>query len=174
MKNELLLSKDDSLFNSKLRRISMLIEQIIYADDINNFVSETELCRIYLNELKNETINYAELIEQKRNDRIIHIDEIERKYNLYINEPQERYLEVARRAFEESKRVLKSIQYQIRETDKLNLVAFKDDLIFFTKRAVDLESYLQTHELHQMFYERCNDYIDFENLFINIGSILKQ
>lgn len=73
MKNELLLSKDDSLFNSKLRRISMLIEQIIYADDINNFVSETELCRIYLNELKNETINNAELIEQKKNDRIIQL-----------------------------------------------------------------------------------------------------
>lgn len=174
MKNELLLSKDDSLFNSKLRRISMLIEQIIYADDINNFVSETELCRIYLNELKNETINNAELIEQKRNDRIIHIDEIERKYNLYINEPQERYLEVARRAFEESKRVLKSIQYQIRETDKLNREAFKDDFIVLVKRAMDIESYLKNHELHQMFYERCNDYIDFEDLFINIGSILKQ
>lgn len=165
MKNELLLSKDDSLFNSKLRRISMLIEQIIYADDIYNFVSETELCRIYLNELKNETINNAELIEQKRNDRIIHIDEIERKYNIYINEPQERYLEVARRAFEESKRVLKSIQYQIRETDKLNQVAFKDDLIALVKRAMDIESYLKNHELHQMFYERCNDYIDFEGLF---------
>lgn len=169
IKSKLMQSNDNSLFESKMRRISILIDQIMNVENVNSIGYEIKLCKSYLNKLKIEVLHTTDLIEPKSNDRINRIKESKIKFNKYIKNPEERYLQVAKNKFEECKRLLDVMKT---ETTKITHRGLVDNLIVLCNKAKELEFYLQSHELHQRFYERCNDYRNFENFFYKLYAIL--
>lgn len=168
IKDKLLRPMANSLFKSKLRRISILVNQVVYAEDLNCILEEVELCHQYLGKLKFENLNNTELLEPKQTERINSIEELENKLFMYIKDPKERYFEVGKIKFEECKRIKEECK-RIKELKNTNNYkgAWAICLAFYNK-AKDLELYLENHELNQLFYKRCNDYRDFRRFFVNI------
>jgi hypothetical protein len=171
IKKNLRLQDEDSLFKSKLEKISLLINHIIHIEDICSFKENIQLCKSFLNILKAENINAINVLEEKRKDRIISIEKLEQQIDVYFVNDKERFLEVAKIVFEDCKRAKgqvgddwQNIGYQ----ECVQRVCVGKHLIDFFKKAKYLDSYLKQHGIYQIFHETYNDYIDFEENIINL------
>lgn len=155
LKTELLSPNDKSLYDSKIRRVSLLVEMIVFTENLDFVIKEIELCQCYLSELKSEVLNETTLSEQEKKGRIIEIDDLEKRIDLYIKNPKERFLEVAKIKFEEFKRSAVELKHTI---NKITLYELSNVLNKLYNKKQVLDSYLDNHALYQVFNERCIEY----------------
>jgi G3E family GTPase len=91
IKSHLMSSNSKSVFASKARRISILIDQIMFADEL--LIDKFELCKSFINELKLDTINDIDLEEQIRKSRLREIEGMEQDLlSLNHNNTKERVI----------------------------------------------------------------------------------
>ena len=162
------MKEDDSMFNSEIRRISILIDQILYSENLNNISKDIELCNQYITGLLEKIKNISTLSEQTIRERLEIVIKLKEQLNLFVNDEHERFLRVAQINFEEIKRCFS----QLKDDHKYVTYKFGSDLVPTVKRCRDLNNYIQKHDILQDFYILCPDYLGFEELIEKMHSII--